>query len=260
MIRLPSAVQAFVPDLAALFLGLAVAFSGCSSISVTPEKARLSNAEYMLGMSYMEQGRTQDAFVEFQKAVRENPDNKAAHNMLGYLYGEREQYKEALASYARAIAIDPRYSEAYNNRASTLITMEQWDDAIASAEQALLNPLYATPEFALNNIGYAQMKKGDYDEAIKSFNKALRRRFLPQASYNLALIYMERGQNRAALKELEDLVERVPKYAHAHYELARLYLRMGDREKARKHFTEAAALAPDQEVGIMADAELKRLK
>jgi len=252
--------KATLRRLAGALLVLVLSFSGCTSMTVTPENIHLSNAEYMLGMSYMEQGRTQDAFVEFQKAVHENPENKEAHNMLGYLYGEREQYEEAMASYGRALKIDPRYSEAYNNRAGTLIAMERWDDAIASAEQALLNPLYATPEYALNNIGYAQMKKGAHEEAIKTFKKALRRRPLPQANYNLALIYIELGQDRAALKELQDLVERFPQYALAHYQLARLYLKLGEKEKAREHFTSAATLAPDQEAGILADTELRRLK
>jgi len=243
-----------------LFLTAILVFSGCASMKVTPEDVRRSSAEYMLGMSYMEQNRFQDAFVEFQKAIRSNPRNKEAHNMLGHLHGVLEQYEESLDFYDRALKIDPRFSEAYNNRAGTLIQMERWDEAIASAEKALENPLYATPEYALNNIGYAEMKKGKYEAAILTLKKALRRRPLPQASYNMALAHIELGQDWAAVRALEDLLERYPQYADAHYQLGLLYLKSGNRDKARKHFTEAANLAPDQEVGIMADAELRKLK
>jgi len=247
-------------SLIGLIVVVILACTGCAAIKITPEDVRQAHSEYMLGMSFIEQGRLQDAFVKFQKAVQFNPQNKDAHNMLGHIYTVLEQYENSLASYDRAIEIDPSYSEAHNNRSVTLIRMERWKDAIESAERALENPLYPTPENALNNIGFARMKMGNYEGAIKAFRQALLRRALPEAGYNMALAFIELGQIRAAMSELEKLVERYPQYAHAHYQLARLYLRQGDREKAKIHFTQAATLAPDQEVGILADSELKRLK
>ena len=253
-------VQILRNSLAVVLLIISALSYGCAGGAVSVEGVKRSNAHYMLGTTYITQNRLQNAFLAFQKSIAENPANKDAINMLGYVYFMLGEYDQALEAYQEAILIAPGFSEAYNNMALTYNSMEKWDESIAACNKALENPFYDTPEFALNNMGHAYMMKGDYETAIKILKKAFRRRSLPQASYNLALTYSHLGRETEAVRELERLVVRAPKYVDAHFELARIYLRLGETDKARKHFAEAMSVAPDSELGIRAKEELKNLK
>ncbi len=243
-----------------VLLVISVLSFGCAGGAVSAKALKRSNAHYMLGTTYINQNRLQDAFLAFQKSLNENPENKDALNMLGYVYFMLGEYNQALETYQKAILIDPNFSEAYNNMALTYNAMKKWDDSIASCNKALENPLYVTPEFALNNMGQAYMMKGDYDAAIQTLKKALMRRPIPQASYNLALTYIRLGNESRAIRELEMLVEHAPKYVDAHFELAVLYKKRGETDKAKKHFTEAINAGPGSELSIRAEEELKKLE
>ncbi len=243
----------------ALLIIIALSY-GCAGGAAAAKAVKRSNAHYMLGTTYIPQNRLQDAFLAFQKSINENPKNKDALNMLGYVYFLLGEYNQALEHYQKAIKIDPGFSEAYNNMALAYISMNRWDESISACNKALENPLYITPEFAMNNMGHAYMMKGDYESAIKIFKSAIRRRPLPQARYNLALTYIRLGKVSEAIKELERLVGYAPKYVDAHFELATLYRKRGETDKARKHFTEAMNADPDSELGIKAEEELKKLR
>ncbi len=233
---------------------------GCAGGAVSAKAVKRSNAHYMLGTTFITQNRLQDAFLAFQKSIVENPENKDAFNMLGYVYFMLGQYDEALENFEKAVLIDPNFSEAYNNMALAYNSLKKWDESIASCKKALENPLYTTPEFALNNMGYAYLMKGDYETAIKTLKNALMRRKLPQASYNLALTYIRLGKEPKAVRVLEMLVGIAPKYVDAHFELAMLYKKLGEPEKAKKHFTEAINADPDSELSGRAEEELQKLR
>ncbi len=243
-----------------VILAISVLSFGCAGGAVSAKAVKRSNAHYMLGTTYINQNRLQDAFLAFQKSLAEDPKNKDSLNMLGYVYFLLGEYDQALEIYQKAILIDPNFSEAYNNMALTYNAMKKWDESIASCIKALENPLYITPEFALNNMGQAYMMKGDYSAAIKTLKRALMRRPIPQASYNLALTYIRLGNDSRAIRELEMLVEHAPKYVDAHFELAMLYQKRGETDKARKHFTEAISAGPGSELSIRAKEELKKME
>jgi len=219
-----------------------------------------SNALHMLGLSYLRQDRLQDAFLEFQKSIQVNPRNKESHNMLGLVYTRLGQYDRAIESYNTAIEIDPEFSEAYNNMSLTYNTTKEWDKAIQAGRKALENPLYENPEFAYNNVGRALLMKGDCRTAAEAFRQALLRRPIPQAQFNLAMSYTCLGREQDAIDQLERLVKMAPKYADAHFELARLLEARGETEKARMHYSEVVEMDPDSELGIKAGERLKKVR
>lgn len=215
---------------------LCLLFFACAT---TPDIKDIKKAEvhYKLGVSHLTGGRLADAFIEFQKAIKLNPKDKESFNALGLISTEFGKYDEALSYYREAIAIEPNYSEAMNNMGVTYAKMQRWDEAINYFQMALKNPLYATPERAYTNMGYAFYKKGDYPNAMGAIKNALvRYPEFPRALYVSGLIHVRLGNDNAALEEFKKAVAVDPEYVETHWELANAYLRAGDRKKAVEHF------------------------
>lgn len=211
-------------------------FSACAT---TPSREDLnqSEAHNKLGFGYLRNGQLNEAFVEFQKAIRVNPKNKEALNYLGYLSSEFNKHDEAISYYNRAISVDPEYSVAQNNLGVTYAKIENWNEAVKYFNAALSNPTYATPERAYSNLGYAYYMMQDYMKAEEALKEALiRNPVLYGSMYILGLVYTKTNDDNMAIKEFKRAIGIMPNYVDAHWEIANAYFRVGKRAKALKHF------------------------
>ncbi|MBI5050472.1 MAG: tetratricopeptide repeat protein, partial [Nitrospirae bacterium] len=219
-----------------LLTAYSLLLTGCAT---TPDADDIKNAEvhYKIGTSYMTEQRLNDASIEFRKAIKLNPQDKHSLNYLGFISTEFEKYDEAVSYYKRSITIDPNYSEAMNNLGVTYTRRQMWDEAVNYFKMALKNPLYATPEMAYSNMGYAFYKKGDYISSADALKKAIMRNpEFPRANYILGLVYVKLGDDETAIEEFKKAIALAPDYIDVHLELANAYLRTGDNEKAVRHF------------------------
>lgn len=221
----------------ALCSALYVLFFTACAITPDIEDVKQSEAHNKLGYSYLNNEQLSEAFIEFQKAIKLNPENKDALNYLGYISARFRRYDEAVSYYKRAISADPDYSDAMNNLGVTFLDMGNWDEAITYFKAALSNPIYATPEKAFSNMGYAYYKKSDYQKAEETLKEALLRNpVFPVANYYLGLVYVKLGDDKAAVEEFKKTLGIMPEYMDAHWELAQAYLRSGGRDDALEHF------------------------
>ncbi|MEE9523200.1 MAG: tetratricopeptide repeat protein [Thermodesulfovibrionales bacterium] len=172
-----------------LLLLLLFILMSCATAPSTADKAQ-SEAFYQIGLSYMQEQRFQDAFVELQKSIKTDPDNKEALNALGLIYIKFEDFDRAEQSFLDALDVDENFSDAYHNLGVVYTRKKEWDKSIVQFENALNNPLYAKPETSYYNIGNAYYRLKKYRMAIKNYNHSLRRapKFYP-AYYGLALCY-----------------------------------------------------------------------
>lgn len=95
----------------------------------------------------------------------------------------------------------------------------------------------------LNRDGLEEMKKGNYDAAIRDFTMAINASSLPQAT---AGMYLNRAQARekkgdlaGALKDLDDSLMQLPGNAYAYMNRASVRREMGQAEAALKDYTRA---------------------
>jgi type IV pilus assembly protein PilF len=209
------------------------------SCASAPKAEDVKRAETFnhLGQTYLNDGQVNEAYTEFQKALALNPDNAETLNYLGYISTRFKKYDEAVAYYKRAISLDPNYAEAVHNLGVTYADMEAWDEAIKYFKAALSNPVYSTPAQAYSNLGYAYYRKGDFINAEKSLKDALLRNpVFPMAMYIMGLIYVETNNEKLAIEEFKKAIGIIPDYVDAHWELAKIYLKTGQKARALKHF------------------------
>jgi type IV pilus assembly protein PilF len=115
--------------------------------------------------------------------------------------------------------------------------VSNWEEAIKYFRKALKNPLYATPEKAYANLGYALYKKGDYEEAEYILQTALLK--YPQSNYSayvLGLVYTSLERMEDAIETFDSAVNMAPYDLESRWELAHAYLRVGKNKKALEHF------------------------
>jgi type IV pilus biogenesis/stability protein PilW len=209
------------------------------SCATTPNAENIKNAEVhnKLAESYLNKSQFNEAFVELQKALKLNPENKVTLNYLGYVSTQFGKNNDAITYYKQAISVDPDYSEAHNNLGVVYAEIEEWDNAIASFKSALKNPVYRTPVMAYSNMGYVFYRKGEFRKAADSFEEALiRNPISPRTLYLLGLVYIELDNDYEAIENFSKAVGIMPEYIDAHWELANAYLRAGNSDSALKHF------------------------
>jgi tetratricopeptide (TPR) repeat protein len=195
-----------------------------------------SSAHYQMGLSYATEKKMQLAFVEFQKAVDLNSDNKEALDALGIVYLEFGDLQKAEESFLKAIRIDQDYSEAYSNLGATYGRMGKWSDAISAFKAAVKNPLYTKPEIAYNGLGDAYCRLGRFDDAIDSYGAALKR--VPDfyhAYYGLALCFNAQGRYGDAGAAMTHAIDLDPLFK-------------GDRDKAAEYFNTRRLEARSEEL------------
>jgi Flp pilus assembly protein TadD len=77
-----------------------------------PDKPRLFTN---LGLTHFRLHQAELAEQAFQQAIARNPDDAVAHNHLGIIQRQQGRFQDALLEYRRAIEIDSRYARAHLN-------------------------------------------------------------------------------------------------------------------------------------------------
>jgi tetratricopeptide (TPR) repeat protein len=114
-----------------------------------------------LGNAHYRDGDYDQAIVEYNKALRIDPDFVEAYNNRGRARRSKGDYDEAIADYNRAIQIKPDYADAYTNRGSAYYYKKNYEHARADWEWALqLNP---NSTDAWNNLAIMQREMAHSD-------------------------------------------------------------------------------------------------
>jgi len=192
--------------LATGYLLLTTVLIGCVTVPVEEQKE--AEFHYKMGISHLNEGNIQMAFVELQKAYQLTPDNKEILNSLGLVYLQLDELEKAKDLFLRAVSIDSEFSEAYNNLGATYSRRRQWTEAIDTFKKALSNPLYRTPETAFYNLGMSYYRIGQYELAINAFKDAIKRSPLFSLPYyGLALAYNRQSRYGDAAAAITRAIE-----------------------------------------------------
>jgi tetratricopeptide (TPR) repeat protein len=219
--------------------------------------------------------------------------------LLGNLYLTLKDYDSAESAYREALAREPGNVNGYTSLGTLLVTRglsgalpTGIDDGRALFQQAA--DLFPGAALAWDRVGYGYQANRQSDEAIASYQHALRLDPTRVASYDAILIiyrnwgplqnYLSLFQDwkvqqpdqvwptgllaRAyqkldyvddAIREYEAVLARVPSYMDAHYQLANLYERASRRDDAIREWNIYLTLAVADSQQFQAEDRLLRL-
>jgi tetratricopeptide (TPR) repeat protein len=134
-------------------------------------------------------GKVELADSILEQALAINDKNAQLHFFKGKRLLEDGKGGEALNEFRRAVELDPDFAEARMELGLRLLAGANYDEALAQLQAVeKLTPRLVEVQLAL---GDAYRSKRQWEAAKTAFDKALRMRTdLPQAHYNLALMYM----------------------------------------------------------------------
>ena len=94
---------------------------------------------FNLGSVLFQQGRTDEAIAQWQKALATQPNDAGFHTALGSAFLTKGLHKDAIAEYEHATRIFPRDFVARNNLAWLLATSSMLQFAMANAQSSWPN-------------------------------------------------------------------------------------------------------------------------
>ena len=150
----------------------------------------------------------------------------------------------------------PNYARVFNRIGNDYLKKGQFDEAIEQYEKALIED--ADNAASHNNIGIALQRAGK-EGAIEHYRQAVAlQRDFAEAHFNLGAA-LERSDRAEAEQEFVKAVRLKPDFVQAHFGLSRSLLRDGRRKAAVAGFRQVLQLDPQHEKALLALAnELAR--
>jgi len=169
-------------------------------------------------------------------------------------------WKDTESLWNHAVAVAPDNNVAEYNIAEYLIGHGRVDDAIAHYAKALSafpqdpgSHCHLNPGIIHNSLGNALAQKGQFDEALIHYRKAVElQQDFADAHSNIAAMLIRAGEVAEAIAEYERALDIPPEDAAGHVRLAALLLQTGCDDLAIAHYRRALEIDPDSVAALNA--------
>lgn len=155
---------------------------------------------FQQGLAAQQRGDFPAARDFYQRSLTTDPNNAATHNNLGAVHRSLGNLKLAEDSYRKALAIDPKFAAAWSNLAVIYDTQGKKQEATAALQESLrLDPRNVSTKV---NLAIQFSSLGLYADARRLLEEALKdNNGLPEAHYTLAQVLERQGDKQQALAE-----------------------------------------------------------
>ena len=226
---------------------LLLLISGCVSHTGNHNPAAY---HYQMGLSFLGDRNFTAALVELTEAEKLDPDNPDVLYSLGQAYVGKRRPDLAEPRLVKAITIKPNYSIARNDLGVAYLDLKRWDSAIQQFKIVKDDIFYANNENATINLGLAYLGKGDYPKALEELRSvATGNPRNPVIRLSIGRVWFAMDKTDKAVAEFNKAIEIYHDYGAAHYYLGLAYLKMEKHPAARSAFKEVIRLIPDTDMG-----------
>ena len=154
-----------------------------------------------VGIALLHLGESDVAFERLNEALTYDPNLWRAHNAIGRVFDSRHEWSAAEEKYLTATSIQPSASAPFNNLGVSYLMQRRFDEAIDSFEAALrIDP---DLEVAGRNLRIALALNGEYTDALAGVPRQ-----------EIGYVAMLRGEYDIAEAYLTRALEVSPSYHH----------------------------------------------
>ncbi|QQE10954.1 tetratricopeptide repeat protein [Planctomycetota bacterium] len=190
-----------------------------------------------------EAGQWEQAYDELSIALRHNPHKPEWHYGLGMTLDAMERYEEAIESYERAVNLSPDDTESMMCIAVDYIRIGKPRRAITLLENIEQTEPGNEATYCQRIAAYTQL--GDHDKAEEMFYLARQIEDECPICYDfLAQSLSYRSEFKRAIWCWQQTLRLDPSYPGVRGNLARIHMRMGNQERARRLFLRQLRVEP----------------
>jgi protein O-mannosyl-transferase len=159
-------------------------------------------------------------------------------------YQRNKVWKDETTLWNDIMRKAPSKVRSYNNRGIDQMNRGDLDQAIEDYNKAI--EIHPDSPLGYNNRGDAYLNQGDFEQAISDYTRAMELdpRFV-EAYYNRGTAYLKLGEFPQALADFDMAIRVNPDYSRAYYNRGTIYLKQGDAEAAIQDFSRAIQIDPD---------------
>ena len=181
------------------------------------------------GIKLLEENDHEGALELFEKMLSEGETAEVYYN-IGYINTAQGQYPEAIEAFRKATQLDRLFAKAY--------------EAMGRAYKALGQPEKA--EESLNRAAEIYLSSEKEEDAEEVLNEILEVNPDTINVYNnLGVVYRRKGDYETALKHYQKALRIHPEEPNIYYNIGRIYVDMKNLGEAKCHFEKALVLDPD---------------
>jgi tetratricopeptide (TPR) repeat protein len=200
-----------------------------------------SSATKAEGLYWETKSAEQLAIEALARASELDSTSPKLHVLLGDIYRQRKSFPDAQQEYQKALTLKAGDTGALFGLSLALLADGQTDEALSQARAALeKNP--EDPE--LNAVmGEILCARNDFDAAEGYLKKSLNTKleYVPHVHALLGKVYAQTNRTQQAIAELK-LALPSDQDGRLHYQIARLYLKVGDPDSAKQAFDVSARI------------------
>jgi cellulose synthase operon protein C len=217
---------------------LAAISSGCSRDPNVRKQKYLQS-----GQRYFQEGKYDEAAIEFTNAIQIDPGFAEAHYGLAQSHLKEQQWSRAYQELARTVELQPENRQARIDMINLLIAGRDFQQA--EEQMGLLLQKWPNDPQVHTTLSSLLAAKGHFSGAIEEMQKAVS--LGPgrwEAYLNLALLQAKNNQAEAAEANFKKAIELNPKDTDAQLFLGTFYQGSGRFAEAEQRFRNAIALNP----------------
>lgn len=217
-------------------------------------------ANFLAGLTHLQENRPALAVEEFKKAIRLDPKSPYSHKGLGIAYTQLRRYGDAIETLRKALELNPYYVDVRNDLGTALILSGKREEGKAEFLAAYNDPTNPRPEITSHNLANAYLEEKKYAEAANWFRTSLGRNKQNADAYlGLADALLALGRPDEAVTPLEGGLKELPNHVGLLTLLGDAYYRAGRFTEAKGRLEEAARRDPVGASGRRATELLKHL-
>ncbi len=188
-------------------------------------------AATMLALAYLRTGMAAKSVPLLRTVLRDPQKDPRGHFLLLEALNATEHQQDALSVSEEAVRLFPGIAQAHLAKAQQLARLGRYKDAGPEFIEAL--KLVPGQPDSLLGLGEVQQKKGEYAASLETFRQAFARdNDSAAATLGVARNLLLLQRVAEARPVLETAIKAHPENLQLHYELSRVYARLGERELA----------------------------
>jgi len=208
-----------------------------NAIAIYQQAVRIdqSNAKLFGGIGYLlaRQGRFPEAIQAYQSALSIDPNDPDFYDGLGYSYARAGNNANAITAYSSAITLDPKNVKYHLGLGVVLLREKDYPRVFRLYKEVLA--LDSKNAEAVVLMGSSLVQQQLWDESINFLQSAIPH--FPkrtELSLQLAIAYINKGENQEAEKLLTQILRQNPSNLTAKFQLSQIQEKDGRLENTTK--------------------------